>query len=47
MVDGCGVIGPVHSVPGLFIAIPGDAGYTLGPITARTYCRLGLGEEAE
>jgi len=35
VVDGCGVIGPVAAIPGLYFAIPGDAGYTLGPITAR------------
>jgi glycine/D-amino acid oxidase-like deaminating enzyme len=34
-VDGRPVIGPVAGVPGLFFAIPGDAGYTLGPFTAR------------
>jgi len=33
-VDGMGVLGPVSAVPGLFIAIPGDAGYTLGPLSA-------------
>ena len=30
-VDGRPVVGPVTGVPGLFFAIPGDAGYTLGP----------------
>lgn len=34
-VDGMGVLGPVPAVPGLFVAIPGDAGYTLGPLSAR------------
>lgn len=34
-VDGRGVLGPVASVPGLFVAVPGDAGYTLGPLSAR------------
>jgi glycine/D-amino acid oxidase-like deaminating enzyme len=34
-VDGIGVLGPVSAVPGLFVAIPGDAGYTLGPLSAR------------
>ncbi|MCO5066307.1 MAG: FAD-binding oxidoreductase [Rhizobiaceae bacterium] len=34
-VDGCGVIGAAPSVSGLYFAIPGDAGYTLGPLTAR------------
>jgi glycine/D-amino acid oxidase-like deaminating enzyme len=34
-VDGRPVVGPVSGMPGLFFAIPGDAGYTLGPLTAR------------
>lgn len=34
-VDGRPVVGPVTGIPGLFFAIPGDAGYTLGPLTAR------------
>eukprot|EP01037_Dinobryon_pediforme_P029546 gene29546-33230_t len=34
-VDGRGVLGAVGAVPGLFMAIPGDAGYTLGPLSAR------------
>ena len=42
-VDGQGVLGPVSGVPGLFVAIPGDAGYTLGPLTARLTADLVLG----
>ncbi len=34
-VDGRPVVGSVAGIPGLFFAIPGDAGYTLGPLTAR------------
>ena len=34
-VDGRGVLGAFPGVDGLFIAIPGDAGYTLGPLSAR------------
>src|SRR5690606_15643113 len=34
-VDGKGVLGAVPGLPGLFVAIPGDAGYTLGPLSAR------------
>jgi glycine/D-amino acid oxidase-like deaminating enzyme len=34
-IDGCGVVGPIGHTPGLYFAIPGYAGYTLGPITAR------------
>jgi len=46
LVDGCGVIGPVASIPGLFFAIPGDAGYTLGPITGRLAAECVLGRES-
>jgi glycine/D-amino acid oxidase-like deaminating enzyme len=31
------------SVPGLFVAIPGDAGYTLGPLSARLVADVMLG----
>jgi glycine/D-amino acid oxidase-like deaminating enzyme len=34
-VDGRGVLGEMPGLPGLHAAIPGDAGYTLGPLTAR------------
>jgi glycine/D-amino acid oxidase-like deaminating enzyme len=33
--DGLPVLGPVAGTPGLFIAVSGDAGYTLGPFSAR------------
>lgn len=33
--DGRSVLGTVPGHPGLFIALPGDAGYTLGPLLAR------------
>ena len=42
-VDGCGVIGAVASIPGLYFAIPGDAGYTLGPLTGRLASECVLG----
>ena len=42
-VDGRGVLGPVGGVPGLYSAIPGDAGYTLGPLSARIVADLMLG----
>lgn len=35
MVDLVSVLGEVESLPGVFIAVPGDAGYTLGPYCAR------------
>lgn len=42
-VDGRGVLGAVDDVPGLFIAVPGDAGYTLGPLSARLVADVVLG----
>jgi glycine/D-amino acid oxidase-like deaminating enzyme len=43
-VDGRGVLGPVAALPGLFIAVPGDAGYTLGPLSARLVADAVLGK---
>ena len=42
-VDGMGVLGAVPGVPGLFVAIPGDAGYTLGPLSAQLVADVILG----
>lgn len=42
-VDGMGVLGAVPGVPGLFVAVPGDAGYTLGPLSARLVADVMLG----
>jgi glycine/D-amino acid oxidase-like deaminating enzyme len=33
--DGQCILGEAPGLPGLFIAVPGDAGYTLGPLVAR------------
>jgi len=33
--DGRSILGEVDGMPGMFVAIPGDAGYTLGPFCAR------------
>ncbi|MDE1995203.1 MAG: FAD-binding oxidoreductase [Rhizobiaceae bacterium] len=44
-VDGKGVLGPVPSVPGLHFAIPGDAGYTLGPFSANLVAAMVLGRD--
>ena len=44
-IDGCGVIGPVSTIPGLYFAIPGDAGYTLGPLTGRLAAECVLGRQ--
>jgi glycine/D-amino acid oxidase-like deaminating enzyme len=43
--DGCGVLGPSAAVPGLFYAIPGSAGYTLGPISGRLVADCLLGRD--
>jgi glycine/D-amino acid oxidase-like deaminating enzyme len=43
VVDGRGVLGEAAAVPGLFIAVPGDAGYTLGPLSARLVADVVLG----
>jgi glycine/D-amino acid oxidase-like deaminating enzyme len=43
--DGCGVLGPSAAVPGLYYAIPGSAGYTLGPISARLVAECVLGRD--
>ncbi|MBV8565304.1 MAG: FAD-binding oxidoreductase [Methylobacteriaceae bacterium] len=44
-VDGCGILGRIDAVPGLFFAIPGSAGYTLGPLSARLVADCILGRD--
>lgn len=44
-IDGRGVLGEVRRVPGLFAAIPGDAGYTLGPLSAHIVAQMMLGRD--
>jgi len=44
-IDGCGALGGIEAVPGLFLAIPGSAGYTLGPISARLVADCVLGRD--
>lgn len=46
-VDGMGVLGAVPGIPGLFVAIPGDAGYTLGPLSARLVADVMLGRKPD
>jgi glycine/D-amino acid oxidase-like deaminating enzyme len=41
------VLGSFKKVPDLFIALPGDAGYTLGPVCARLLADRLLGRPAE
>ena len=42
-VDGASVIGRLPGAPRVTIAVPGDAGFTLGPLVARMACALVLG----
>lgn len=44
-VDGKGVLGPVPPVPGLHIAVPGDAGYTLGPLSGKMVADMVVGHD--
>ncbi|WP_305968943.1 MULTISPECIES: FAD-binding oxidoreductase [unclassified Mameliella] len=44
-VDGKATIGPAHPQNRVFLALPGDAGYTLGPVTGRTAAALAMGLE--
>ena len=43
-VDGRSVLGAIDGIPGLFVALPGDAGYTLGPLCARLVADVMLGD---
>lgn len=43
--DGKSILGPLEGVPGLFVAIPGDAGYTLGPLCASLVAECVLGRD--
>ena len=40
---GPGILGPIPGAPGAFVAIPGEAGYTLGPLSARLVADAVLG----
>ncbi|WP_431300232.1 NAD(P)/FAD-dependent oxidoreductase [Tabrizicola sp. BL-A-41-H6] len=42
-VDGKTILGRVPRAPDLILAVPGDAGYTLGPLCGRTAAQLALG----
>lgn len=44
-VDGMSVLGPVATIPGLFLALPGFAGYTLAPLLARLVADCVLGRK--
>lgn len=42
-VDGKTVLGPVPGAAGVILAVPGDAGYTLGPLVGRVAAEIALG----
>lgn len=44
--DGQCILGEVPGLPGLFLAVPGDAGYTLGPLVARLAAAALRGRDA-
>ena len=47
LVDLVSVLGPVDAMPGLYFAIPGDAGFTLGPYCARLVVDAMLGRSPD
>lgn len=47
IVDLLSVLGEAPGLPGLFVAIPGDAGYTLGPCCARLVCEAMSGRDPD
>ena len=47
LVDLVSVLGPVNSMPGLYFALPGDAGFTLGPYCAKLVVDAMLGRSPD
>lgn len=47
LVDLVSVLGPAESLPGLYFAVPGDAGFTLGPYCARLVADAILGHSPD
>ena len=47
LVDLVSVLGPIESLPGLYFAVPGDAGFTLGPYCARLVVDAILGHSPD
>lgn len=43
--DGASTIGRLAAAPGVILALPGDAGYTLGPLVARLAVEVALGRQ--
>ncbi|WP_342069272.1 NAD(P)/FAD-dependent oxidoreductase [Yoonia algicola] len=46
-IDGASVIGPLPSAGRVIMAIPGDAGYTLGPLVGRIAAQMALGRQPD
>ena len=44
-IDGASTVGPLPSAPRIVVAVPGDAGYTLGPLVARMAASFVTGGE--
>ncbi len=44
-IDGASTVGPVPGAPRIIVAVPGDAGYTLGPIVAGMAASIVTGAE--
>lgn len=45
--DGKSIIGPLPGVPRVLVAVPGDAGYTLGPIIGPASADIALGRKPQ
>ncbi|MBS1301489.1 FAD-dependent oxidoreductase [Loktanella sp. SALINAS62] len=46
-IDGASVIGPLPASDRIVMAVPGDAGYTLGPLVGRIAAQLAMGDMGE
>ncbi len=45
--DGKSIIGPLSVAPRVIVAVPGDAGYTLGPIVGQAAADIALGRQQQ
>lgn len=46
-IDGASLIGPLSNAKRVIMAVPGDAGYTLGPLVARIAVEMAMGRTVE
>ncbi len=44
--DGRSILGRLPDCPGVIVAVPGDAGYTLGPLVGQAAARISAGHDA-